>query len=108
MPVQVSFPGVYVQEIPSGARTITGVSTSVAAFVGMAKQGPQNVPVQVLGFLDYTRVFSSDVSQGEMTDQVRQFFTNGGQQAFVVRIGDGLVEATLDLVGPSGATIHLK
>jgi phage tail sheath protein FI len=83
MPVQVSFPGVYVQEVASGARAITGVSTSIAAFVGMAKQGPKNVPVQVLGFLDYTRVFSSDVSQGEMTDQVRQFFTNGGQQAFV-------------------------
>ena len=110
MPVQVSYPGVYVQEVASGARTITGVSTSIAAFVGMAKQGPKNVPVQVLGFLDYTRVFSSDVSQGEMTDQVRQFFTNGGQQAFVVRIGDdGLVEATLDLIGVNTTTIiHLK
>ncbi len=60
MPVQVSFPGVYVQEVASGARTITGVSTSIAAFVGMAKQGPKNVPVQVSASIDYTRVFSSD------------------------------------------------
>jgi len=110
MPVQVSFPGVYVQEVASGARTITGVSTSIAAFVGMAKQGPRDVPVQVLGFLDFTRTFSADISQGEMADQVRQFFTNGGQQAFVVRIGDdGLLEATADLTGVNGTTkIHLK
>jgi uncharacterized protein len=106
MPVQVSYPGVYIQEVASGARTITGVSTSIAAFVGMAKQGPKNLPVQVLGFLDYTRTFSNDISQGEMTDQVRQFFTNGGQQAVVVRIGDdSLTEAFVDLESLNGKKI---
>ena len=40
MPVQPTYPGVYVQEVPSGVRTITGVSTSVAAFVGMVNRGP--------------------------------------------------------------------
>ena len=39
MPVQVSYPGVYVQEVPSGVRAITGVSTSVALFIGMTKRG---------------------------------------------------------------------
>lgn len=106
MPVQVSYPGVYVQEVPSGARTITGVSTSIAAFVGMAKEGPKNVPVQVLGFLDYTRTFSNDISQGEMTDQVRQFFTNGGQQAYVVRVGDSaLTPAKVTLTSLNGNNI---
>ena len=40
MPVPQSYPGVYVREIPSGVRTITGVSTSVTAFAGVAKRGP--------------------------------------------------------------------
>ena len=40
MPVPVSYPGVYIEEIPSGVRTITGVATSIAAFVGWAPQGP--------------------------------------------------------------------
>ncbi len=103
--VQVSFPGVYVQEVPSGARTITGVSTAVAAFVGMAKRGPVGVPKLVLGFTDYVRNFSDDVSQGEMTDQVRQFFLNGGQQAFIVRVaGPPVAPATLTLTGVANGT----
>jgi phage tail sheath protein FI len=113
--VQVSYPGVYVQEVASGAATITGVATSIAAFVGMAKDGPVGIPTLVLGFTDYTRVFSNDVSRGEMTDQVRQFFLNGGSQAFIVRIGSGIVSAftvlntatgtpTLTLTAVSGGT----
>src|SRR3954464_12261489 len=105
MPVQVSYPGVYVQEVPSGARTITGVSTSIAAFVGMSARGPKNTPVQVLGFLDYTRVFGDSIAQGEMTDQGRHFFPTGGRQAFVVRTGDdGLTEAAATLTGLNGTT----
>jgi phage tail sheath protein FI len=106
--VQVSYPGVYVQEVASGSQTITGVATSIAAFVGMAKDGPVGVPTLVLGFTDYSRTFSSDVSQGEMTDQVRQFFLNGGQQAYIVRIGQGITSAsaTLKAVG-TGSTATL-
>ena len=37
--VQVSYPGVYIQEIPSGVRTITGVATSITAFIGRALSG---------------------------------------------------------------------
>lgn len=100
--VQVSYPGVYIQEIPSGVTTITGVPTSIAVFIGMAKSGPVNTPTQVLGFLDYTRTFSSDTSLGEMTDQVQQYFQNGGQQAFVVRIADGTSQAAIGLSRAQG------
>jgi phage tail sheath protein FI len=95
--VQVSYPGVYIQEVPSGARTITGVATAIAAFVGMTKRGPINQPTSVLGFTDYVRVFSDDTSQGELTDQVRQFFLNGGQQAYVVRIAHNAASSTAAL-----------
>mgnify|MGYP001168831825 FL=1 len=33
MPVHLSDPGVYIEEIPSGVRTITGVVTSITAFL---------------------------------------------------------------------------
>lgn len=106
---QVSYPGVYVQEVASGAQTITGVATSIAALVGMAKDGPVGVPKLVLGFTDYARTFSDDVSRGEMTDQVRQFFLNGGQQAYVVRVGAGIASASavLHAPAPSAATLTL-
>ncbi len=35
--VQVSYPGVYIEEIPSGAHTIAGVATSIAAFIAFFK-----------------------------------------------------------------------
>ena len=44
MPTAVSYPGVYVEEIPSGVRTLTGVATSVTAFLGKAVRGPVNLP----------------------------------------------------------------
>ena len=40
MPVTPTYPGVYIEEIPSGVRTITGVATSITAFIGRARRGP--------------------------------------------------------------------
>jgi phage tail sheath protein FI len=102
---QVSYPGVYIQEIPSGFRAISGVSTSIAAFVGMAKRGPLLEPTRVLGFKSYEGIFSADTSQGEMTEQVRQFFINGGEQAIIVRVAEGAQEATVDLRNPANAIV---
>jgi phage tail sheath protein FI len=97
--VQVSYPGVYVQEVPSGSRTITGVATSIALFIGMAKRGPLWTPVRVLSFTEFERTFSADDSMGELPHQVRQFFLNGGQQAIVVRVADGAQSSSATLGG---------
>ena len=40
MPVALTYPGVYIEEVPSGVRTITGVATSIALFIGWAPRGP--------------------------------------------------------------------
>jgi uncharacterized protein len=106
MPVQPTFPGVYVQEVPSGVRTITGVSTSVAAFVGMVNRGPLGLPVRILSFADYERRFGNDTSASEMTDQVRQFFLNGGQQAFIMRIAQDAVAAAVTLRSESEKAVE--
>lgn len=107
MPVQVSYPGVYVQEVSSGVRTITGVSTSVALFIGMARRGPLNTAENVSSFAAYERTYGSDCTVSEMTDQVRQFFLNGGRQAFVIRIADEgtAVAASADLDNEAGTAV---
>jgi phage tail sheath protein FI len=105
---QFPYPGVYVREVPSGVQAISGVSTSIAAFVAMAKAGPINLPTTVLGIQDYIRIFSDDTSQGEMTEQVQLFFLNGGEQAIITRIADGAVESRVDLVASDGATTVLS
>jgi uncharacterized protein len=93
MPIQPTYPGVYVQEESSGVRTITGVSTSIAAFIGMVNRGPLAQPSRILSFADYERAFGDDTSVSQMTDQVKQFFLNGGQQAYIMRIANGADEA---------------
>ena len=57
MPVSVSYPGVYVEEIPSGVRTITGVATSITAFVGRAARGPRDKAVGINSFADFERIY---------------------------------------------------
>ena len=94
MPVAVSYPGVYVEEIPSGVRTITGVATSIAAFVDFFPQGPlgdANNPVghnavQIFSFADFERQFGGLDTRSEASYAIQQFFLNGGSSAYVVRV----------------------
>jgi len=99
MPVrpQVSYPGVYVQEVPSGVRTIVGVSTSIAVFIGRAKQGPMNEPVLCLNYSDFERVFSSEYAGSDMARAVRLLFQNGGTQCYAMRIADGATQSQVNL-----------
>ena len=53
----LSYPGVYIEEIPSGVRTITGVATSVTAFIGRPAKGPVNEAYEITTYDDYERVF---------------------------------------------------
>lgn len=94
MPATLTFPGVYIEEIPSGVHTITGVATSIAAFAGWAPQGPVDEAVLVQSFLDYEALYGGLNSAGPLGYAVNQFFANGGQQAYIVRIGwDGSLPA---------------
>lgn len=99
MPVQTTFPGVYVQEVPSGANTIVGTSTSVTAFVGATRLGPVNKPTKVRSMADYVRTFGLPWDAAHpLGHSVGLFFANGGGEALVVRVtGSGAAEATAQL-----------
>src|SRR5829696_1978659 len=86
MPVRPSYPGVYIEEIPSGVRPITGVATSIAAFVGWAPQGPTDEATRVLSQADYDRMFGGLDRGSVMSYAVSHFFGNGGQDAYIVRL----------------------
>jgi phage tail sheath protein FI len=85
MPVMVSYPGVYIEEIASGVRTIVGVATSIGAFVDFFAQGPMNQATSVLSFADFERQFGGLDTRSEASYAIQQFFLNGGSQAYVVR-----------------------
>jgi phage tail sheath protein FI len=107
MPVSPSYPGVYLQELPSGVHTIAGVSTSVTAFVGTAARGPLNVATRIFSAADFDRRFGGLSSTSEMSYGIRQFFGNGGSDAYIVRIAAGATTATLALKDTTGANPSL-
>src|ERR1051325_2292719 len=86
MPSSLTYPGVYVEEIPSGVRTITGVATSITAFVGRAGRGPVNEATTINNFGDFERIFGGLWLDSSLGFAVRDFFLNGGAQAIIVRL----------------------
>lgn len=88
MPVTPTYPGVYVEELPSGVRTITGVATSITAFIGFAPKGLTNTPIRIQNFGSYERMFGGLSRTSTMSYAVQQFFLNGGGDAIIVRLSN--------------------
>lgn len=109
MPVQTNYPGVYIEERPSGAHAIVGVSTSTTAFVGAAAKGPVDTPVRIFSFSDYVRAFGALLDEAQpLGHAVQHYFANGGSQAIVVRVaGAGALaaRATLKETLPAGTDV---
>ena len=80
-------PGVYVEEIPSGAKPIEAVGTSIAAFVGAARKGPAGEALLIHSWDDYENTFGSIVSENDsMGLAVSAFYLNGGKDAYIARL----------------------
>src|SRR6266498_965264 len=86
MPVLTTYPGVYIEEIPSGVRTITGVATSITAFLGRTARGLANEPTMINSFGDFERQFGGLDADYPMSYAVRDFYLNGGSQGLIVRL----------------------
>lgn len=102
MPITPTYPGVYIEELPSGVRTITGVSTSVTAFIGRARRGPVDTAVTIFSFSDYEREFGGLWEESALSYAVSQYFLNGGAQAVIVRVFNDdaqVVFASIDFPG---------
>jgi phage tail sheath protein FI len=96
MPLNLTYPGVYVEELPSSVHTITAAPTSVAAFVGYTHPFATKsfgTPVQLFSFADYQAnfggFFSSPWQPDYVGQAVNQFFLNGGASAYVVGVKPG-------------------
>ncbi|MEE1783217.1 phage tail sheath family protein [Streptomyces sp. SP17BM10] len=93
-------PGVYVEEVQSGARPIEGVGTAVAAFVGFAEAGPFHEPTLVTTWDQYVQRFGGFTEGTYLAHAVYGFFANGGGSAYVVRVGDPARRAPGVVPGP--------
>ncbi len=86
MPIQPTYPGVYIEEISSGVHTITGVATSITAFIGRALRGPVNQATTINSYADFERNFGGMWLESHLGYSVQDFFLNGGSQAVIVRL----------------------
>ena len=105
MTVTPTYPGVYIEELPSGVHTITPVSTSITAFVGYTPRGPIETPVTLTSFADFERSFSGLSSDSVLSYTVQHFFLNGGSVAIVVRLASGYKQSTGTI--PAGGSTAL-
>ncbi|MDD1793378.1 phage tail sheath subtilisin-like domain-containing protein [Enterovibrio sp. ZSDZ42] len=103
MPVALTYPGVYIQEIPSGSRSLSGVATSIAAIVGRFSRGPLNTPVRMFHIGDFDTHFGGVHTDSEASYAVSQFYLNGGGQAVGIRVGGG-TNGSMTAESWSGAT----
>lgn len=89
MAVQVSYPGVYIEEF-APAPPIQGVGTSTAAFIGVAADGDLDSPVKLTSWDQFRAQFGALPVPGfYLWYAVRGFFENGGQVCYVVRASNG-------------------
>ncbi len=95
MPTAPTYPGVYIEEVPSGIRPIIGVATSIAAFIGYFPRGAFEQAVRIFNQQDFDREFGGMAGDSLASYAIRQFFLNGGTQAWVVRTaGAGSTEVS--------------
>jgi phage tail sheath protein FI len=108
MPPVLSYPGVYIEEVPSAVHTITGVATSIGAFVGWAPKGSTTEAVLVQSFSDYQREFGGLDARSLLGYSVSQFFNNGGSQAYVIRLASPTITTGtgMNQVPPGAGTRH--
>jgi len=100
-----TYPGVYIQEAPSPVHPITGVATSIAAFVGYTDKGIDNRAEQLFSYSDFERLFGGLASDSELSYAVQQFFNNGGAQGYVVRVPKhGAKASSLGLIVANAST----
>ncbi len=88
-------------DIASPPPAITATDSAIAAFVGWAETGPIGVPTRVTSFTEFEAAFGP-AADHELAYAVRQFFTNGGAIAMIVRAdADGGLDlvAALDALG---------
>ncbi|MBT3220356.1 MAG: phage tail sheath family protein [Proteobacteria bacterium] len=104
---ELSAPGVYVQEVPAGKHQITGVPTSITAFLGRTARGPINLPTIVRSFGEFVSTFGNLSAANPLTHAVQDFFNNGGTQAMIVRLFEGAATQAIAGIAPTSDRANL-
>ena len=97
----VTYPGVYINEVSSGVRPLETTSTSTAAFVGVTERGPDEA-TRVTSWTEFQRLYGGFLRGSFLAQSVFQYFNNGGRQCYIVRV------ARADAAAPIGTVSTTK
>lgn len=110
MTVHTSYPGLYIQEMPASAHTISAAPTSIAVFVGYSHPYKTKFPGQAVRIFDFSGyeasfggLFSSGVVEPALPRAVYQFFANGGSDAYVVGLTPSFHDVNGNILGAFSA-----
>ena len=78
-------------------RTVSGVATSITAFVGRTLRGPTDRPVIVQSFADFTRLYGGLWLESPLSYAVSHYFLNGGRDALICRVHHAAARASVTL-----------
>jgi phage tail sheath protein FI len=102
------YPGVYVEESDPGVHPISGVSTSIAAFVGFAQAG-RLAPTPITSFAEYAQIFDGFAPEEYLAHAVQGFFQNGGVRCYVLSLPREIKsdvsesnQSAVDITSPAG------
>jgi hypothetical protein len=99
----VTYPGVYVLEVPSGVRPIAAASTSTAAFIGEAEKGAIGEAIKIFNFTEYQNLYGGFLNNSYLSHAVFQFFNNGGTQCYILRVAGANTAAANIVLNDRGA-----
>jgi uncharacterized protein len=108
MPVNPTYPGVYIEELENPVKTIVGVSTSVTAFIGRALEGPVNKQTLIHNFGEFESIFGGLWKKSPMSYSVRQYFLNGGRDAVIIRAFNGDESTSKTRFTNAGTTLKFE
>jgi len=95
MPITPTFPGIYIEELPSNAHSVTAAPTSVTVFGGYTHPfktltANWGKAIEIFSYLEYEQQFGGMYTSGTIESHVayavNQFFLNGGSNAWIVAL----------------------
>lgn len=92
--MNLTYPGVYVEDRPPRTRPIEAAGTSTAAFLGASERGPLRSPIKIFNFQEFEARFGGFLDGHCLAHAVFQFFNNGGTECYVVRTAPGPTHAS--------------
>jgi phage tail sheath protein FI len=79
-------PGVFIEEISFRAKTIDGVSTTTAAFVGETERGSVTEARLITSYDEFKQHYGMPLKDRHLARSVQLFFANGGSRLYIARV----------------------